>query len=112
MFTGASSKGLRDESPLGTCERSEQVTSPLAILLSLLIALFSFYVIEHLLGWFCHSHGDTTVSPRRRILVIILLSSSHLLAFIFQLLVCICNVFLFCCVFLLVFIGVFLPKYH
>ena len=35
-----------------------------------------FYVVQHLLGWFCHSHGDTTVSPKRRILVITLPSSS------------------------------------
>ena len=62
--------------------------------------------------WFCHSHGDTTVSPKRRIPVIILLSSCYHLAFIFKVVVCFCNVFLFCYVFLLLFIGVFLTKYH
>ena len=67
---------------------------------------------SELIWWFCHSHGDTTVSPKRRILVIILLSSCYHLAFIFKVFVCFCNVFLFCYVFLLLFIGVFLTKYH
>ena len=67
---------------------------------------------SELIWWFCHSYGDTTVSPKRRIPVIILLSSCYHLAFIFKVVVCFCNVFLFCYVFLLLFIGVFLTKYH
>ena len=105
-------RGLPTAPILGGAEGGLSASYPSAGFLLFDSSYRYFYVIEHLLGWFCHSHGDTTVSPKRRILVIILLSSSHLLAFIFLLLVCICNVFLFCCVFLLVFIGVFLPKYH
>ena len=74
--------------------------------------LLIIYLLIHIICWFCHSHGDTTVSPKRRILDIILLSSCYHLAFIFRVLVCFCNVFLFCYVFLLLFIGVFLTKYH
>ena len=43
MFTEASSKGLRDCSPLGTCERSEQGTSSLAILLSFLFVQSAYF---------------------------------------------------------------------
>ena len=43
MFTEASSKGLRDGSPLGTCERSEQGTSSLAILLSFLFVQSAYF---------------------------------------------------------------------
>ena len=63
--------------------------------------LLIIYFLIHIIGWFCHSHGDTTVSPKRRISVIILLSSCYHSAFILHLFVCDCNVFLFCCVFFL-----------
>ena len=65
-------------SPLAPCERSEQgklasVASKLSSFVSSLdsrrLLLSLFYVIEHFLRGSCHSHGDTTVSPKRRILV-------------------------------------------
>ena len=65
--------------PVGTCERSEQgklasVASKLASSVNSLdfgrLLLYLFYVIEHFLRGSCHSHGDTTVSPKRRILAI------------------------------------------